>query len=847
MKTTSRILFAFTFAWSFLTAQDLTGYKFCIDPGHGGHESDDRNMAYANFWESESNLSKAFLLDTLLTNMGATVVLTRYGNNDDPPTEDWGTTDDPSLSQRAAVANACGADHFHSIHSNGYNGESNYTLILYPGATGDPRINGISGYPSSPIELTISTQMATQIYSANRTTSKTTAGDWTFYGTGRPYLGVFRTLVIPGTLSEGSFHDYQPETWRLKSGSYHDNEAWAIARTFALIFDSTDFTTHNLAGIVRDAYEKVDYTYITTNDSYLPVNNITITLNPGGNVFHGDAQNNGYFLFDSLEAGTYELIATAEGYYPDTVSVTIGSSFFNFKDFRLVSNVPPYIASSTPTAGFVDFPAWNPIVITFSRPMDTTLTKAAVSIDPNIPLKFTWTGTTKLSITSDSLGYLTAYTLTIRNSAQDILGHPLDGNGDGVGGDDYSLSFTTGPEDMTAPKIVSNYPAYNTTGLDLYPIISICFDEKLDTASLTDDYFLLLNYPAGDTIPITIKHYYVGDRSVVHMFPKQVLTANTIYKPQVLAGLKDLFGNTMTTKKLMRFVTGTKDWTVTTIDNLEAGFTDNWWTPTSSGSTVGVKPTSARTPNTEIYNLGGIGQQSMKLYYSWDLSESSWLLRLVYKSGSSIQNINFKSNTALQAYIFGDGSGNQFRFAVDEVGSSSASEVSKWYTIDWIGWKLIEWYYDDPESVGAWIGNGILDGTSYRFDSIQLTYVSGASDSGSIYFDDLRVVALQEVNSIKSDELIPDKFTLDQNYPNPFNPTTTIAFTLPQASNVRIEIFNVRGEKIRTLTNERYNTGYWSVNWDGTNSAGLQAPSGVYFYRTITDMGIQVRNMMLLK
>jgi len=844
MKTTSRILFAFTFVWSFLTAQDLSGYKFCIDPGHGGHESDDRNMAYANYWESESNLSKAIHLDSLLTHMGATVVLTRHYNGDS------GSDNDPGLSERAAVANQCGADHFHSIHSNGYNGELNYTLMLYPGPTGDPRINGISGYPSCPIELTIATQMVNQIYSANRTSSKQTAGDWTFYGTGRPYLGVFSPLIVPGTLSEGSFHDYQPETWRLKNSSYHKNEAWAIARTFALVFDSTDFPTRNLAGIVRDAYEKVDYTSITSDDSYQPVNQITMTLNPGGKVFTGDAQNNGYFLFDSLETGTYELIATANGYYPDTASVTIGSSFFNFKDFKLVSNVPPYIASSTPTAGFVDFPAWNPIVITFSRPMDTTLTKTAVSISPSAPLKFKWTGTTKLSITSDSLGFLTAYTLTVNNSALDVLGHALDGNHDGVGGDNFTLSFTTGQEDMTAPKIVSNYPIYNATGIDLYPIISIYFDEKLDTAALTDDYFLLLNYPAGDTILTTVQHYYVGDRSVVHIVPQQALTPNTIYKPQVLAGLKDLFGNTMLSKKLMRFVTGTQTWTVTAIDNLEAGFTDNWWTPTSSGSTTGVlgDMTTARALEDSVYFFGGTGHASMQLKAGWDMSASAWLLR-EYLSGGTPRNVTFAAANLLQAYVFGDDSHTLFRFAVDDGSSFSGHEVSPWTTIDWIGWKLVSWDMTN-DTTGTWIGDGTLNGT-LRFDSFQLSYNpddTSAAKTCTIYLDELRRVSVQTVSAISGSATVTaESFKLHQNYPNPFNPTTTIAFTLPRESNVRIEIFNVLGEKVRTLTNERYNSGYWSVNWDGTNEAGLQVPSGVYFYRSITDLGVQVRNMMLVK
>jgi flagellar hook assembly protein FlgD len=103
------------------------------------------------------------------------------------------------------------------------------------------------------------------------------------------------------------------------------------------------------------------------------------------------------------------------------------------------------------------------------------------------------------------------------------------------------------------------------------------------------------------------------------------------------------------------------------------------------------------------------------------------------------------------------------------------------------------------------------------------------------------------VNSIKSDELIPDKFTLYQNYPNPFNPSTTISFTLAQPSNTRLEIFNIRGEKVRTLVNNYCSAGYRSAVWDGADDAGILVPSGVYMYRLITSSGVRVRNMLLLK
>ncbi|MBU0710991.1 T9SS type A sorting domain-containing protein, partial [bacterium] len=77
--------------------------------------------------------------------------------------------------------------------------------------------------------------------------------------------------------------------------------------------------------------------------------------------------------------------------------------------------------------------------------------------------------------------------------------------------------------------------------------------------------------------------------------------------------------------------------------------------------------------------------------------------------------------------------------------------------------------------------------------------------------------------------------------------STTISFTLPAASSVRLDIYNVRGEKVQTLVNDYYNAGYWTEVWDGKNAAGIAVPSGVYMLRMISNGGIQVRNMLLLK
>ena len=72
---------------------------------------------------------------------------------------------------------------------------------------------------------------------------------------------------------------------------------------------------------------------------------------------------------------------------------------------------------------------------------------------------------------------------------------------------------------------------------------------------------------------------------------------------------------------------------------------------------------------------------------------------------------------------------------------------------------------------------------------------------------------------------------LEQNYPNPFNPSTTITFGVPEASEVKLAIYNLRGQLIQTLYSGPIAAGQHSVVWDGTDFGGAKVASGVYVYK----------------
>jgi hypothetical protein len=92
-----------------------------------------------------------------------------------------------------------------------------------------------------------------------------------------------------------------------------------------------------------------------------------------------------------------------------------------------------------------------------------------------------------------------------------------------------------------------------------------------------------------------------------------------------------------------------------------------------------------------------------------------------------------------------------------------------------------------------------------------------------------------------------NQLTLHQNYPNPFNPTTTISYSLPEATKMRLDIYNLKGQLVKTLINTEVSAGLHSVVWNGKDMNNTAVASGVYFYRVSSQNGIQTKRMLLMK
>jgi hypothetical protein len=115
-------------------------------------------------------------------------------------------------------------------------------------------------------------------------------------------------------------------------------------------------------------------------------------------------------------------------------------------------------------------------------------------------------------------------------------------------------------------------------------------------------------------------------------------------------------------------------------------------------------------------------------------------------------------------------------------------------------------------------------------------------DSAQVFIDKA-IGDLIQVTKLEADtKLKTDNFRLQQNYPNPFNPKTVISWELPVSTIIKLTVYNITGQKIATLVDERRPAGYHSIVWDASNLA-----SGIYLYRLEAGDFIETRKMVLMK
>lgn len=119
-----------------------------------------------------------------------------------------------------------------------------------------------------------------------------------------------------------------------------------------------------------------------------------------------------------------------------------------------------------------------------------------------------------------------------------------------------------------------------------------------------------------------------------------------------------------------------------------------------------------------------------------------------------------------------------------------------------------------------------------------LTFAEATLNGGG-----LQTRTVEDIHSFS----LPEAYTLLPNWPNPFNPETSLRYSLPQAGVVQLVVYDMLGQKVRTLVDNHQEAGAYTVPWDGHDSAGRAVASGTYFYRIQAEGFSKTRKMTLLR
>lgn len=142
----------------------------------------------------------------------------------------------------------------------------------------------------------------------------------------------------------------------------------------------------------------------------------------------------------------------------------------------------------------------------------------------------------------------------------------------------------------------------------------------------------------------------------------------------------------------------------------------------------------------------------------------------------------------------------------------------------------------------------VTDTTGYPVSGAHITFVdeTNTDNQFSDYTDNQGHYEIDISRETGVITYTPSTFSLGQNYPNPFNPTTTIPFFLNKPHNVKIDVFNITGQRIRTLVNEYRSAGSHTVVWDAIDENGHHVSAGIYMYQLQADGKRESKKMLLL-
>ncbi len=162
---------------------------------------------------------------------------------------------------------------------------------------------------------------------------------------------------------------------------------------------------------------------------------------------------------------------------------------------------------------------------------------------------------------------------------------------------------------------------------------------------------------------------------------------------------------------------------------------------------------------------------------------------------------------------------------------------------------------EDGQITVAGVTNEFTDENSLSGEAPLVTFVFKwvGDDASEMFIDNIQVIDTDyNMNKLERTSVdpvpLPEEFELMNNYPNPFNPVTKMRFALPKSENVTIVIYNVLGQKVKTLvSNQKFRAGIRTFKWNGTNDQGMRVGSGTYIYRIKMGNYVSSKKMTLIK
>ncbi|MCX6333295.1 MAG: Ig-like domain-containing protein [Bacteroidia bacterium] len=777
------IITAGSFRQACSQSPDFTGYRLFINPGHGGNDSDDRHMLVADFWESEGNLVKGLFLRDIMTRLKATVFISRVTNT---------TADDLPLSSISAMANSANVDFFLAIHSNGYDGTQNQPLMLFRGYDNQPV------FPESKTIAGILWQKLFEKGNCWTGSSVWVKGDWSFYPEwGTQGLGVLRGLTMPGVLSEGSFHDYIPESWRLKNHDFLHHESWAFTRALIEHENVAPVSNGLIAGIVRDSLRSPSWYFKPgTKDKSLPLNDLEVTLIPGNRKYKIDNLNNGFFMFDSVAPGPYKIIFDkAAGFLKDSLEVNVVRNKSTLADICLKfdTTIIPAVLSVSPQS--IDSVAFNQeFTIAFSLPMNRDSVQKAVSINPYAQLGYSWNDLSTILRIKPLVKYAsnTNYNVTISTTACSKWKVDI--------GSPYSFTFVT--KNRKRLVLEKSFPRNGQDNISIYPQIRLLFDAPLNESLLPAGIKFLND--AGQPVSRIKEIYYEKDGKGYYNFePAETLTLGKTFKIVLDQNLADIGGIVLGTKHEINFTTRSEVYhtgpVVESFDDISV-----FWDPEASGSTIGTD--NPLTTFTESSSVKRGGTCSGRLDYVF-VNETGGICR-TYDTRKP--RFGYDGLMEFAIWVYGDLSYNILEYWF--YSTDNLNKIVVVDTIDWAGWEL----KGIPVSSIGGIDN-------FNYHSVVIRQTSGGVRSGTMWFDEAQIVlptGIQDRPDYRTD--------IDMAvFPNPFSGTGNICLSLGEPAEMKLEVYSLAGTRIASVAQGKLDPGYYIYEWTPGSSIG----SGIYFYR----------------